>query len=113
MTDAKRYAVTSTERHEGRRKTVGRDVGATGFRFTHFDSQPGQAGFEHDERTSGQEEAYVAIRGAGVIRVDGAEIDFSPGLYVLVQPEAARQVVAGDEGLSYVVFGAPPGALEI
>jgi quercetin dioxygenase-like cupin family protein len=80
-----------------------------------FDSQPGQAGKEHDERESGQEEVYLALRGEGVLRVAGDEVELRPGRYVLVPPEATRQVVAGPEGLSYLVVGArvedgqPPG----
>jgi quercetin dioxygenase-like cupin family protein len=74
--------------------------------MSQFDSEPDQAGFEHDERESGQEEIYVALRGRGVLRVDGEEIPLEPGRYVLVPPEARRQVVASGDGLSYVVVGA-------
>ena len=41
---------------EGRRKTIARGIGARAIKLNQFDSQPGQAGFEHDERESGQEE---------------------------------------------------------
>ena len=47
---------------EGRRKLVARELGARAVRLNQFDSQPGQAGFEHHERESGQEEVYVAPR---------------------------------------------------
>jgi quercetin dioxygenase-like cupin family protein len=100
---------------EGRRKLVARELGARALRLNQFDSQPGQAGFEHDERESGQEEVYVALRGDGVLRVAGEEVALVPGRYVLVSPEATRQVVAGPDGLSYLVVGArvegdqPPG----
>jgi quercetin dioxygenase-like cupin family protein len=100
------YAVFDTSSVEGRRKPVARELGARAIRLNHFDSQPEQAGSEHDERESGQEEIYVPLRGAGVLRVDGAEIPLEPGRYVLVSPEATRQVVAGPEGLSYTVVGA-------
>jgi hypothetical protein len=43
-----------------------------------------------------------------VLRVGGDEVPLEPGRYVLVRPEATRQVVAGPEGLSYVVVGAVP-----
>jgi quercetin dioxygenase-like cupin family protein len=100
------YAVFDTSSVEGRRKPIARELGARAIRLNHFDSQPEQAGFEHDERESGQEEIYVSLRGTGVLRVDGVEIPFEPGRYVLVSPEATRQVVAGSEGLSYAVVGA-------
>jgi quercetin dioxygenase-like cupin family protein len=91
---------------EGRRKPVARELGARAVRLNQFDSQPGQAGKEHDERESGQEEVYVALRGEGVLRVAGEEVELRPGHYVLVAPEETRQVVAGPHGLSYLVVGA-------
>jgi quercetin dioxygenase-like cupin family protein len=100
------YVVFDTAAVEGRRKPVAHEVGARAIRLNQFDSAPGQAGFEHDERESGQEEIYIPLRGHGVLRVDGAEVPLEPGRYVLVPPEATRQVVAGPEGLSYAVVGA-------
>jgi quercetin dioxygenase-like cupin family protein len=94
---------------------VARELGTRAVRLNQFDSQPGQAGKEHDERESGQEEVYLSLRGEGVLRVAGEEVELRPGRYVLVPPEATRQVVAGPEGLSYLVVGArvedgqPPG----
>jgi quercetin dioxygenase-like cupin family protein len=41
-----------------------------------------------------------------VLRVDGEEVPLEPGRYVLVEPGSTRQVVAGPEGLSYLVVGA-------
>jgi len=93
---------------EGRRKLVARELGARAIKLNQFDSQPGQAGFEHDERESGQEEVYIPLRGSGVLRVEGEEVPLEPGRYVLVEPDATRQVVAGPEGLSYAVVGAVP-----
>jgi quercetin dioxygenase-like cupin family protein len=93
---------------EGRRKPVARGLGARAVKLNQFDSQPGQEGSEHDERESGQEEVYFALRGTGVLRVEGEEVALEPGRYVLVEPEATRQVVAGPEGLSYAVVGAVP-----
>ena len=103
------YAVFDTSGVEGRRKLVARELGARAIRLNQFDSQPNQPGFEHDERESGQEEIYLALRGDGVLRVDGAEVPLEPGRYVLVSPESTRQVVAGPDGLSYAVVGARVG----
>jgi hypothetical protein len=41
-----------------------------------------------------------------VLRVDGDEVPLEPGRYLLVEPAAMRQVVAGEQGLSYAVVGA-------
>jgi quercetin dioxygenase-like cupin family protein len=109
------YRLFDVATAEGRRKLVARELGARAVRLNQFDSQPGQAGFEHHERESGQEEVYVALAGDGVLLVDGEEVELRPGLYVLVPPESTRQVVAGARGLSYLVVGArveggqPPG----
>ena len=100
------YSVVDVSRLEGRRKLVARELGAHAIRLNQFDNEPGQAGKEHDELESGQEEIYVALRGRGVLRVDAAEVALEPGRYVLVTPDSTRQVVAGPEGLAYAVVGA-------
>jgi len=100
------YRVFDTSAVEGRRKLVARELGARAVKLNQFDSEPNQAGFEHDERESGQEEIYLALRGSGVLRVEGREVPLEPGRYVLVPPEATRQVVAGPDGFSYAVVGA-------
>ncbi len=41
-----------------------------------------------------------------MLRIGDEEIKLEPGRFVLVEPEATRQVVAGEDGLSYVVVGA-------
>ena len=46
------YVVFDTAAVEGRRKPVAREVGARAIRLNQFDSEPGQSGFEHDERLS-------------------------------------------------------------
>ncbi len=100
------YRIVDTSAFEGRRKVIARTLEARAIKLNQFDSQPGQAGSEHDERESGQEEIYIPLQGSGVLRVDGDEVPLEPGRYVLVEPEATRQVVAGPDGLSYAVVGA-------
>ena len=89
-----------------RSKDIARALSARVVQLTQIDDEPGRAGKEHDERESGREKVYVALRGSGVVRVDGAELAIRPGLFVHVSPDSTRQVVAGDEGLSYLVVGA-------
>ena len=100
------YRVVDTRALEGRRKLVARELGARAIKLNRFDNEPGQPGKEHDERDSGQEEVYVPVAGSGRIVVDGDEVALEPGVFVLVEPESTRQVVAGPEGLSYVIVGA-------
>jgi uncharacterized cupin superfamily protein len=104
------YAVADASEFEGRRKQIRQALGVTAFGINQYDSPPGFEGFTHDELDSGQEEVYVALAGEGVIRIEGEEFEFGPGRYVFVPPELTRQVVAGPEGLSYLVVGSTPGA---
>jgi quercetin dioxygenase-like cupin family protein len=101
------YTLFETASGAGRRKLVAGELGARAIRMNQFDSPPGFEGSEHDERESGQEEVYLALRGDGVLRVGGEAIALVPGRYVLVPPEETRQVVAGPDGLSDLVVGAP------
>ena len=100
------YRFVDAESFEGRRKQIARELGADAIKLNRFDSEPNQEGFAHDERESGQEEIYIPVAGSGVIRIGDEELPLEPGRFVLVSPEEKRQVVAGPEGLSYVVVGA-------
>jgi quercetin dioxygenase-like cupin family protein len=100
------FTVLDVATLEGRRKPIARAIGAQAIRLNRFDSQPGQEGFAHDERESGQEELYIPIAGAGVLRVGAEEIPLAPGRFVLVSADEMRQVVAGAEGLTYIAVGA-------
>jgi quercetin dioxygenase-like cupin family protein len=88
-----------------------RRLGATAFGINQFELGPGAAGLEHDEAETGQEEVYVVLRGAGVLRVAGEELELRPGRYVRVAPGVVRQPVAGPEGLAWVALGAIPGGV--
>lgn len=90
---------------------VRRRLGATAFGINQLELGPGAAGLEHDEAGSGQEEVYVVLRGGGVLRVGGEEVELRPGRYVRVGPGVVRQPVAGPEGLAWVAIGAVPGGV--
>lgn len=100
------YRIVDAASLEGRRKLIAQEVGASAIRLNRFDNQPGQEGKEHDERGSGQEEIYIPVEGSGFIRIGEDEIPLEPGRFVLVTPDETRQVVAGPDGLAYVVVGA-------
>jgi quercetin dioxygenase-like cupin family protein len=100
------YTMIDVKDFEGRRKPVAQALEALAIKANQFDSPPGHPGFEHTELKSGQEELFVPLSGAGYLQIDGDKVDLEPGRYVLVQPSARRQVVAGPEGLSYLVIGA-------
>jgi mannose-6-phosphate isomerase-like protein (cupin superfamily) len=84
-----------------------RAVGARAFGFNHFTIPPGMEGREHDHAESNMEEVYVVVRGSGLMRVDGDEVELRPGRFLRVDPASTRVPVAGDEGLEFVTFGAP------
>jgi hypothetical protein len=100
------YRVLDARTLEGRRKLVARELDARAIKVNRFDNASDQAGKEHDELESRQEEIYIPVAGTGRIVVDGDEITLEPGIFVLVEPESTRQVVAGPGGLSYVIVGA-------
>jgi quercetin dioxygenase-like cupin family protein len=99
------YTLIDVKDFEGRRTPVAQALEALALRANQFDSPPGHEGHDHDELKSGQEELFVPLGGKGHMRIDGETVELEPGRYVLVQPSSRRQVVAGAEGLSYLVVG--------
>jgi hypothetical protein len=69
------YSVIDVKDLEGRRTPVARALGAVAIKADQFDSQPHQVGHEHDELAAGQEEIYVALRGAGHLEIDGEKVE--------------------------------------
>jgi uncharacterized cupin superfamily protein len=66
----------------------------------------------HDETESGQEELYVALRGAGAVVLDatGEELPLDGDNLVRVGPSVARTLTSGPEGLRVLCVGGVPGA---
>ena len=100
------YSVIDVRDFEGRRTPVAQAIDALAIKANQFDSPPDHLSLEHDELKSGKEELFVPLRGLGYLQIDGETVDLEPGRYVLVQPSAPRQAVAGPEGLSSLVIGA-------
>ena len=108
-----RYDVANFSELDGVVKKVRKALGVTAFGVNYFDLPPGAEGLEHNETRSNQEEVYVYVKGSGVLRLGGDEIEVGEGIAVRVDPEVTRQPVAGDEGLAWVAIGAPKdGAYE-
>ena len=91
----------------GRVRKVRRTLGAQAFGFNYFTIPPGGEGREHDHAEANQEEVYFVVRGSGVMRIDGEDVELRPGRFVRVDPASRRVPVAGDECLEFVTFGAP------
>jgi quercetin dioxygenase-like cupin family protein len=103
------YSVLDVRGITDRRKLVAHELGAGAIKLNRFDNEPEQESKEHDELGSGQEEIYIPVAGNGHIVVDGEKVSLDPGVFVLVSPDSTRQVVAGPDGLGYVVVGAELG----
>ena len=88
-------------------RKVRRALDARAFGFNYFTLAPGVEGREHDHAEQNQEEVYFVVRGGGVMRVDGEEVELKPGRFVRVDPSSTRVPVAGEVGLEFVTFGAP------
>jgi quercetin dioxygenase-like cupin family protein len=91
---------------------VRRELGVEAFGINWFEIPPGISGREHDEGESGQEEVNVIVRGSGVYRIDGEEIEVRAGTFVRFDPETTRQVVGGPDGCTMVAVGARRGSYE-
>ena len=87
-------------------------------RFANRDLELGQAGlsfqrlapgermpFAHHHRA--QEEVYVVVEGAGRARLDDELVEVRQWDALRVSPEVTRAFEAGDQGLTWVAFGAP------
>lgn len=80
-------------------------LGVAGFRVNQLELAAGAEGPEHDHTGNGQEEVYAVVAGGGVLRADGEEIPLRPGHFVYCPPSVRRQMVAGDEGLTWIGIG--------
>jgi mannose-6-phosphate isomerase-like protein (cupin superfamily) len=72
-------------------------------------SPPNTVGREHDHAEANQEEVYLIVKGSGVMRVDGEEVELKPGRVVRVDPASRRAPTSGPDGLEWFVVGAPIG----
>jgi mannose-6-phosphate isomerase-like protein (cupin superfamily) len=88
-------------------RKVRRELGARAFGFNYFTLPPGVEGREHNHSEQEQEEVYFVVKGSGVMRIDGNEVELKPGRFVRVDPSSTRMPVAGVDGLEFVTFGAP------
>ena len=91
---------------------VRRQLGVEAFGINWFELGPNVIGHEHDEAGSGQEEVNIVVRGSGVYRVDGEEIQVREGDFLRFDPQTTRCPVAGPDGMTLIAVGSPPGAYE-
>jgi mannose-6-phosphate isomerase-like protein (cupin superfamily) len=88
-------------------RKVRRALEARAFGLNYFVFPPNQVGREHDHGDTGHEEVYFVVKGSGMMRIDGEEIELRPGRFLRVDSAATRVPVSGTEGLEFVTVGAP------
>jgi quercetin dioxygenase-like cupin family protein len=91
---------------------VRRELGVEAFGINWIELPPGAEGREHDETGTGQEEVNLVVRGSGVYRVDGDEIEVREGTFLRFDPETTRVPIAGPEGMTLLAVGARRGSYE-
>jgi mannose-6-phosphate isomerase-like protein (cupin superfamily) len=94
---------------EGRLRRVRVALGVTAFGINQIHLPAGGHGKEHDEAATGQEEVYFVLDGSGTLAVDGELVELRRNRYVFVPAGTTRQIHAGEEGVTYICVGAPPG----
>lgn len=80
-------------------------LGVSGFRVNQLDLPAGAEAPEHDHAGNGQEEVYAVIGGSGILRLGDDEVALRPGHFVYCPPDVRRQMVAGDDGLTWIGIG--------
>jgi uncharacterized cupin superfamily protein len=100
----------------GQVRFVRRALGVSAFGINMFEIPPGEAGFEHDEVDTGQEEVSVVVAGSGKWLVSAGdmkqEVPVTVGSFIRFDPDTVRAPVAGPDGLTFVAIGVKPGSYE-
>lgn len=81
------------------------ELGVAGFKINQLELAAGKEGPEHDHSSNSEEEVYAVIAGSGILRVDGEDIPLKPGHFAYCPPNARRQMIAGDDGLTWIGIG--------
>jgi quercetin dioxygenase-like cupin family protein len=86
-------------------KPLTAELGVAGFKLNQLELPAGGSGPEHDHAANGEEEVYAVIAGGGTLRMDGEDIPLQPGHFVYCPPNTRRQMIAGDDGLTWIGIG--------
>ena len=96
---------------DGFAKLVRPGLDITAFGANIMDLPPDYSTKSHDEGESGQQELYVALRGAGSVDIDGERHPLDADHLVKVDPGTARVLSSGPEGLRVLCVGGVPGGV--
>jgi len=98
----------SIESFRGAFFKIRRALGTTAFGINEVRLPAGAEGIEHDEAETGHEEVYLVLEGGGTFTVDGEAVAVTVGDYLRIDADSTRIVVAGADGISFVVVAAKP-----
>ena len=96
---------------DGFAKLVRAGLDITAFGANIMDLPPNYSTKAHDEAESGQQELYVALRGAGSVQIDGVGHPLDADHLVKVDTGTARVLSSGPEGLRVLCVGGVPGGV--
>ena len=91
-------------------KPLTAELGVAGFKINQLEMPAGKEGPEHDHSGNGEEEVYAVIAGGGTLRIDGEDVELKAGHFVYCPPNVRRQMIAGDEGLTWIGIGSADAA---
>jgi uncharacterized cupin superfamily protein len=95
---------------DGFAKLVRTGLGITAFGVQVMDLPPDYTTAAHDESDTGQQELYVALRGAGAVVTGETRIPLDPEHLVRVDAGVDRVLTSGPSGLRVLCVGGVPGA---
>ena len=95
--------------YDGFAKLVRTGLGITAFGANIMDLPPDYSTGAHDESETGQQELYVALRGAGSVDVGGTRLPLDSDHLVRVDAGTDRVLSSGPEGLRVLCIGGVPG----
>lgn len=89
-------------------KRISEHLGIRAFEVYQVELPPGEETVRHDHLDDQVEDVYAILYGEGWLLVDEEQVPLTPGKFVAVSMESARQVRAGDAGLVFIaICGAP------
>jgi mannose-6-phosphate isomerase-like protein (cupin superfamily) len=94
---------------DGFAKLVRTGLDITAFGVQIMDLPPDYATHSHDESETGQQELYVALRGAGAVVAGERRLALDADHLVRVDAGTDRVLTSGPEGLRVLCIGGVPG----